>query len=292
MSDVNSINLNLFRFFLVSAESNSLAEAGEKLGYTASNISANIAILENQLGTQLFTRKPLKLTETGQAIYETVKRGFGDIDFALVIAQCKNNLKYGKINIGCPSHITEFFLMERIANAIEDYPNLQISLNTESSSYELIENLKNNKIDFAILDLVPRQYEKDIEIEEMKHMDNIFVANKKIEIKNIEELNNYKYILSYDDRASTIKLMETLKEYNVNLNAVLRCPTTEQRINGARYGIGLAYVIKESAKRDIEAGKLFEVKLPIKLPTSTMKIVYLKHHLTKVDKEFINNYLK
>ena len=295
MSDTNNINLNLFRSFIASAECGSFAKAGEKLGYSASNVSMNVSTLENQLVTQLFIRKPrkpLELTRVGQAIYDIVKRGFEDFDFALVIAESLNNIKHCKINIGCPSHITYFYLMERLSRAYKENPEIEIAINTESDSVQLIEAMKSNKINFAILDVIPEQYENDLEVKELKSTENIFVANKEIKIKDLSELNDYKYILSYDDRTSTIKLKELLKKYNVKLNVSLRCPTTEERLDGARYGIGIGYVMRESAKRDIEEGKLYEVKLPIKLPKSSLKIVYIKNHLTQVDKEFINKYIK
>lgn len=63
--NINNINLNLFRYFIASVESNSFAEAGEKLGYSATNVSTSVSTLEKQLGIQLFTRKPLKQTEIG-----------------------------------------------------------------------------------------------------------------------------------------------------------------------------------------------------------------------------------
>lgn len=289
---MSNINLNLFRYFIAAAESKSFAEAGEKLGYNESTVSTSISTLEKQLGVQLFTRKPLKITEVGQQIYEAVKSGFADFDFAMVIAESKNNLEYGKISIGCPSHITNFFLMDKIANAIKDYPKMQIDLDTESDSKQLISLLKNNKIDFAILDVIPEEYVKELEIKEIENIDNIFVSKELIKVNDIKELENYKYILSYDNKISTIKLLETLKKYNLALTPILRCPTTEQRINAAKHGIGIAYVMKEAVKKELENKELYEVKIPIELPKSSLKIVYLKNHLTKVDKEFIKNYLK
>ena len=74
MDNNYNINLNLLRYFIVAAESNSLAEAGEKLGYSSSTVSTNISTLENQLGVKLFTRKPLKLTNLGEDIYKSKKR--------------------------------------------------------------------------------------------------------------------------------------------------------------------------------------------------------------------------
>lgn len=290
--DPNSINLNLLKYFIASAESSSLAEAGEKLGYSAPNVSTSINMLEKQLGVTLFTRKPLKLTEIGKAIYDTVKDGFQYLDFMMIIANSKNGLEFGRINIGCPSHISNFYAMERIVRATKDYPNMQINIDTESSSNKLIELIKNNEIDFAILDVIPNEYANELVVKEIRSIDNIFVANKEIQIKEMKELEKYNFILSYDNRVSTAKLIDVLKKNDITIKSSIRCPTTEQRIKAATLGGGIAYILKESVKTEIENGELFEVKVPIDLPKSSIKIVYLKNHLTKVDKEFINKYLK
>ena len=289
---MSNINLNLFRYFIAAAESKSFAEAGEKIGYNESTVSTSISTLEKQLGVQLFTRKPLQITEVGQEIYETVKNGFANFDFAMVIAESKNDLEYGKISVGCPSHITNFFLMDKIAEAIRDYPNMQVDLDTESDSKQLMELLKNNNIDFAILDVIPEEYLEDLEIKEIKDIDNIFVSKEEIVINNIKELENYKYILAQNNKISTRKLLEEMKKYDLKIRPILKCPTTEQRVNAAKHGIGIAYVMKEAVKEEIEKNELYEIKIPINLPKNSLKIVYLKNHLTKVDKEFIKRYLK
>jgi len=289
--NINNINLNLFRYFIAAVESKSFGEAGEKLGYSAPTVSTSIGILEKQLGVKLFTRKPLKTTEIGQEIYQTVKQGFGSLDFAVVLAKCKNDLEYGNLSIGCPSHITDFYLMKRIAKAIKDYPNLEVSLDTESGGKELIKSLKDNKIDFIILDTVPEECKKEIEIKEIKEVEYIFVSKRKIEIKELKELEKYKYVLTYDNKDSNIKLFEVLKKNDIVITPILRCPTTEQRVNAARLGIGIAYVMKDAVEKELEREELYKIELPIQLPKNSLKIVYLKNHLTKVDKQFINEYL-
>lgn len=298
MVNVNNINLNLYRTFLTVAESDSFAEAAEKLNISDRIVSANINSLEEQLGVQLFYRKNkgsnkgLKLTEFGKETYIQAKKSIGLFDFIPTIIESKNSLENGKISVGCPSHITKFFLRKKLVDLVKDYPNIQINLDTESNSKELIESLKSNKIDFIILDVIPPEYKEDLEIEEIETIENVFIANKKIEIKDIGDFNNYKYILNYEDRISTVELNEKLKDHNISLNAILRCPTTEDRVNAALDGIGIAYVMRETACKYIENNELYEVKVPIKLPKSSIKIVYLKNQLTKVDKQFIKNYLK
>ena len=292
MIEANNVNLNLMKTFIVVAESKSLADAGEKLGYASSSISTSISTLENQLGVKLFTRKPLKLTEIGKEIYDNAKLGMRTVDFAVTIAQSKNDMNCAKISIGSPSHITEFYLMERIENAINDYPNMCISIDTESDSRELIEEIRQNKIDFAILDSVPADCKEELVIKELKKTKNIFISNEPIDIKDIKELENYKYVLSYENKTTTKRLSKILNDYDVNLDVVLRCPTTEQRINAANRGIGIAYVMKEAAKSNLKNKKVYEVKLPIELPENSIKLIYLKDRLTKVDKKFIKDYLK
>ena len=71
----------------------------------------------------------------------------------------------------------------------------------------------------------------------------------------------------------------------------MRCPNMETRIDCAKRGIGIAYVLKDVVTKELEKNELYEVKLPIKWPKSTINLVYLKGHLTEVDKVFIKNYL-
>lgn len=295
---LNQININLYRTFVIVAESKTFAEAAEKMDTTDKAISNDINSLERQLGIQLFYRKHkgsnngLKITEQGEEIYPKAKKIISDCDFIPSIIESGNSLENGKLTIGCPSHITEFFLMEKLIELVHNYPNIEVKLDTESDSRKMIEELKNNEIDFVILDTIPDEYKNELEIDELEKIENIFVANRKIEIDNLQELQDYRFILSYDDRVSTKRLWETLQERELKMKVTLKCPTTEQRISAAKGGVGLAYIMKEAAKKEIENGELYEVKMPIKLPSNSINIVYLKNRLTKVDKAFIKDYLK
>lgn len=238
MIDMNNVNLNLLRFFLATAEAKSLVEAGEKLGYSHSTVSTNISTLEKQLGVKLFTRKPLELTDVGKDIYETVKSGFVNIDFAGVIADSKNDMEQGRTSIGCPSHILDFYLMQKIAQVVKDYPNFKINLDTSYECEDLIESLKQNRIDFAILDRIPSEYinEKDLIITELRNSEYIFISNEKIIIDDIEKLNKYRYILAGEQRGNTIRLVEELKKYNIELDVVLRCRTNRTKNKCSKRG--------------------------------------------------------
>lgn len=250
MINSNSINLNLLKFFIATAESESISKAGEDLGYSHSTVSTGISTLEKQLGVTLFKRKPLELTDVGYEMYKAMKQGFADIDFAMLLADSRNNMDNGKISIGCPSHIVEFYLMDILSRVSKDYPNLKISLDTSYECENLIESIKDNKVDFAILDRIPDKYENDVEIKEIKKSDYIFIANKKIIIEDVKQLENYKYILSGEQRGNTIKLLNILKEYEIKLDVRLRCRINRTESKCSKIRNWYCICIKRGSKKD------------------------------------------
>ena len=56
--------------------------------------------------------------------------------------------------------------------------------------------------------------------------------------------------------------------------------------------MGIAYVIKEAVKNELVKKELYEVELPIDLPSIKLNLVYLRGELSKIDKKFIKEYLK
>ena len=72
----------------------------------------------------------------------------------------------------------------------------------------------------------------------------------------------------------------------------MECDTTEIRVASAKKGLGIAYVMKEAVKEEIRNQELFEVELPIELPSLSINLIYIKNQLSKVDKSFIKKYLK
>ena len=67
---------------------------------------------------------------------------------------------------------------------------------------------------------------------------------------------------------------------------------TELKVDATKMGLGLGYVMRDSVKSELENKELYEVKLPIELPKSTVNLLYLKGQLTSIDKKFIKDYLK
>lgn len=289
---MSNVNLNLYRIFCKVAQSKSYSEAAEKLGLSVPNISTQIANLEEQLDLKLFNResKGVTLTENGRELYEIVNKSISSFDFAEKMAKNKNEIAKGNVKIGCPSHFTSYFLMERIEQVKKDFPEIDITVICEVDINKMLELLRNHEIDFAITDANIES--NNIEVKELLTINNIFVSKAPLTIKDIKEIENLNCILNLENTKTTRNLKETLKKYNVDLKASMVCDATEVRVDAVKRNMGIAYVIKESVKKELKNKELYEVQLPISLPNIKVNLIYLKGELTKVDKKFIKEYLK
>ncbi len=291
---MSNINYNLYKTFCVVAQSKSYAEASTKLNISSSNISVQINNLERQLDVKLFNREKegVKLTEYGRELFEIINKGISSFDLAEKVIKEKNNLANGRVRIGCQSHITTYYLADCIKHAKNDYPSLRIKLACCAEPKQMIDLIKEHQLDFAIMDVVPVVDSKDIIVENLKTINNVFVSKEPLKLNNVKELEELKCILNFDNSVSTQKLMEVLKNYNVSIQENMECDTTEIRVAMAKMGLGIAYVMKEAVKEELKNKELFEVELPIELPTLNINLVYAKNQLSKVDKEFLKKYVK
>lgn len=289
---MSNVNLNLYRIFCKVAQSKSYSEAAEKLNLSVANISMQITNLENQLSLKLFNResKGITLTEDGKELYDIVNKSISSFDFVEKLAKDKNEISSGSIKIACPSHFTSYFLMDKIEQVKKDFPELNITIICEVDINKMIELLQNHEVDFAITDA---NIEKgNIEIEELLAIDNIFVSKAPLTITDIKEIENLNCILNLENTRTTRKLKETLQKFDVNIKADIISDATEVRVETVKKNMGIAYVIKESVKKELKNKELYEVELPIELPKVNINLMYLKGELTKVDKKFIKEYLR
>lgn len=289
---MSNINLNLYRIFCKVAQSKSYTEAAEKLRTSVPNVSTQISNLEEQLNLKLFNResKGVTLTTDGKELYEIVNKSISSFDFAEKMAEDKNNIASGCIKIGCPSHFTNYFLMEKIEKAKKDFPNLSVKIVCEADANKMLELLQNHNIDFAITDTLIEN--SNIEVDELLTINNIFVSKAPLTILDIKELEDLNCILNLESTRSTQQLKDLLDKNNITINADVMCDATEIRVEAVKRNMGIAYVIKESVKKELIDKELYEVELPIELPKVKLNLVYSKGELTKIDKKFIREYLK
>lgn len=139
--------------FLEVAQCLSFTKAAKRLFISQSNISRQIASLEEEWGLALFDRntKGVKLTVQGQMLAETLEDMLST--WNMVMARAKNSVKKysGTITIGCQTHIkTNSYISQVLFGFREEYPEIQI-IKERTSQKKLVEGLLNDYYDVIMI---------------------------------------------------------------------------------------------------------------------------------------------
>ena len=291
---MSEINPYWNKIFYTVATVKSITKASEKLELKKSTVSRNINSLEATLKVKLFYRdnKGVSLTGEGKKYLEFVEKGLGYFDAGEKLIKSSNDIETGEITIGALSHISHFLLMEKVKYLKSDYPGLRVKIITGATGKNLIEMLEKHKVDFILDSTTMEIKNKDIEKQALKSIDNIFISKEPLEIKDLKELEKKKLILGEENTTTSQELIQLMKCNNVNIVPDMEIDITELKVDATKMNLGLGYVMKDTVKNELKEKELYEVKLPIKLPSSTVNLLYLKGQLTNIDKKFIKEYLK
>ena len=291
---MSNTNLNLYKIFCTVAESKNYAEASGKLFLTESTISSHIKNLESYLGMTLFYRERdgLILTAEGKELYKSMNEKIKEIEFAEEILMQSNDISKATMTIGCPSHISIAYLSKYITLIKKDYPDLKVNIVGAENYRGLIKLLQKHEVDFVILDVIPQEAKNLIKVKTLKKDENIFISKEPLKIKDLKEMEKYKYILNFENSMSTRELFDILKNHKIKIQAHIQCDTTEMRIEYVKQNLGIAYVMKDAACEALNSKEVYEVEIPLELPEMKINLLYMEKYLTKVDKIFINKYLK
>lgn len=141
-------NLN---YILEVHKMRSISKAAEKLKISQPALSAHIRKIEEGLGVPIFDRsvKPLQLTEAGQIYIDYMKR---QIDLEKELQERISDLdclRRGSLTIGGASFFNVSYLPEAVAQYMEKYPGIHISV-IDGNLPEIIGKALNNELDLFL----------------------------------------------------------------------------------------------------------------------------------------------
>lgn len=127
--------------FVVTADNGSFAAAAEQLHLTGSAVSKSVARLEQRLGTRLFERttRRLKLTDAGQAFYETCIRVLNDLAEAETVLAAQQNTPTGRLRIDLPASFGRLKVMPVLAGFCRRHPQLRPHVTFNDRRVDLVE---------------------------------------------------------------------------------------------------------------------------------------------------------
>ncbi len=150
---MNSLDWNLARAFLETAEARSLSAAARRLGLTQPTLSRQVAALEQTLGVLLFERvgKRLALTESGADLLAHVQ-GMGEAANELMLAAVgRARSVEGCVTLSAGDAFCAYLLPGLLAQIREQAPGIMLRVTCSNA----ISDLRRREADIAIRHVRP-----------------------------------------------------------------------------------------------------------------------------------------
>lgn len=213
--------------FLAVAESGSFSKAADQLFLTQSAVSKRIALLEEQLGNQLFDRigRSISVTEAGEELLPRARDILLQFDDA---KRAINNLAIGEItgtlSFAASHHISLHRLPDYLKRFSEECPNVELDLRFEESEVAYEDVLK-GELELALITLSPNP-DKNIHSEIIwDDLLQYVVANdhplSKREEVTLDELTAYNAILPGANTFTRTLVERLFDQHNLSLNVTM-----------------------------------------------------------------------
>jgi DNA-binding transcriptional LysR family regulator len=131
MSRRPDVTLTQLRYFVQAATHGSMTQAAGELRVAQSAVSAAVAQLERQVGTQLFIRqraRGLVLTAAGEELLSDARAVLAHMDEVLDAARGRGEQVRGHIRVACFVTLAPFVLPELLADLAEHHPGIEVEV--------------------------------------------------------------------------------------------------------------------------------------------------------------------
>lgn len=289
----DKMDIRQLQYFVTIVQEGNISKAAKELHITQPPLSHAIKMLEQELNTTLFIRgsRNITLTESGKVLYskaihliELHKQSIKEIN------DLERSVK-GNLSFGCVSS-AHMILMEY--GVLPFYQkNSQITYELfEKNTYELIELLSSNLIEFALI-RTPFS-STNLEIKELiedkmvvvYHQEKYHFDEDSITLKNLKDKPLILYRRFYNIISSLFQ------DKMIHPNVICNCDDARTAILWASKKMGIA-ITPLSATKYIQEKKVKYIPIQEANLSSNMVIIYKKnHYLSKLALEFIDNLKK
>ena len=151
------VELRHFAALQAVASEGSFGRAAEKLGYTQSAISQQIATLERIVGEKLIERpggpKPVSLTEAGRLLLRHAEAIVARIAAAQADLTALHDGEAGTLRVGIYQSIGQRILPDLMRRYAAAWPLVEVTLTESASDEELLQLVERGELDLTFADL-------------------------------------------------------------------------------------------------------------------------------------------
>lgn len=149
---MNRFSLRSLRTFVTVAQCGTVTLAAERLGRSPSSVSTTVSEFEEQVGLQLFVRRPAKglaLTPSGELVALEARGLLAHADEFESIAGALGNALEGDLTVGCFTNLAPVVFAHIMGSFSQRYPNIRIHIEIGDHE-EILQGLKSGRIETAL----------------------------------------------------------------------------------------------------------------------------------------------
>jgi DNA-binding transcriptional LysR family regulator len=284
------MNTNDLKIFEAVAANGSFTKAAAAMFTVQSNVTARIKNLEDEFGTELFTRtsRKVELTPGGQTLMQYCKQ------IGHLVEEAKNNIQNsnkvnGNLKIGCIETTMALKVPEILNRFEEDYPEVELEFKSDMRN-DLINDVLNYKLDAAFVSApVNVNGLEHINIKEEQLV--ILTASNGAKLTELLLKQPLKIIVFDEGCIFRARLESWLSSRGIVRYKSIVLNSIEGIINFVEAGLGISLLPEEVISRYYSGRNLTTHSLSRQLGTMNTILVFRKEvQQSKALKAFINIY--
>lgn len=282
-------NLRQLQLFCKVVELKSVTKASIELDITQPAISIQLKKLQENFDISLteVIGKQLFITDFGMAFYHQSREILKQVEEFKYSLESYNSVLSGKLKISTVStgkYIMPFYLKQ----FLDLHQKVELRLDV-SNRKQVIADLMNHEIDFALVSVLPN--EKDFEEEILMKNPLYLIGPKKSLIKNsaIEQLNEYPLIYREEGSGTRIVMQKHFEQINFSPKIKMELTSNEAVKQAVIAGLGYSMLSLLSIKNELKQKELEIIPDTKMRVRSQWRLIWLKKKkLTPIAEAFIS----
>ena len=289
-------NLNLYYIFYTVALHKNISGAAKELYISQPAISKAISKLEQNLDVILFYRssRGVTLTMEGELLFSQVQTAFSAIRHGEEQLRKVNELGISQISIGVSITLCKYVLLPYLQQFVKDNPHIKVTI-TCHPTMETLRDIDNSVTDIGVVGIpsLPNglTYIPFREIQDTFVTTDRYLENLKIRVGNDRKaiLNNATFMMLNKENISRKYVDMYLSSHQITMDNIIEINTMDLLIELAKIDLGIACVIKDFVKDELDDHSLTEVSLGRAIPKRKLGLVYKDDTImTDAMKKFIS----
>ncbi|MCS5491031.1 LysR family transcriptional regulator [Algoriphagus limi] len=290
--------INQLRVFLKVIETESITKASEELFMTQPAVSIQLKNFQSQFKFPLteVVGRQLYVTEFGYEVAEIARRIFDELEALKYKTKEYEGIYTGRLRISVAStgkYVIPFFLTD----FLNTHTGIDLVLDVTNKS-KVVESLKNNEIDFAVVSVLP----EEVEVEEV-----LLIENKLYLVGNTDNYSKNKTLIYREEGSATRQVMEQYFDKKGSKRKQIELTSNEAVKQAVLAGIGHSILPLIGIKSELIEGSLKIIRkrgLPLKTdwrliwlkdkklsPVANAYLEHVRKEKAKIQKKYFKWYL-